>query len=142
MFIFWEPSGPSGARMCTNTEVGSALPSAKPSLPRGLLKGGTLKRPQKRQCFFKKKFHIQASRTLRKVDARHKRLWNGIGRAERPPRPPGYGIPTHLPTPKLFMNLNFLAEAYLRRTREHGIKVKKTRARMHKAPSCRTVNTH
>ena len=54
------------------------------------------------------------------MDARRKQLWNGIGRAAGPPTPPGYGIPTHLPTPKSHMNDNFLAEAYLRRIREHG----------------------
>src|SRR6185503_4257511 len=39
LFIFWELSGPSVARKRTNTEVRLALPSAKPSLPRGLLRG-------------------------------------------------------------------------------------------------------
>ena len=62
------------------------------------------------------------------MDARHKQLWNGIGRAAGPPTPPGYGIPTHLPTPKLLMNANLLAETYLRRIREHRNRVKKTRA--------------
>ena len=53
------------------------------------------------------------------MDARNKLLWNGIGQATGPLTPPGYGIPTHLPTPKLLMNANFLAETYLRRIREH-----------------------
>ena len=39
LFIFWELSGPSGARRRTNTEVRLALSSATPSLPRGLLRG-------------------------------------------------------------------------------------------------------
>ena len=60
----------------------------------------------------------------------------------RPPTLPGYGIPTHLPTPKLLMNANFLAETYLRGIREHGNKVKKMRARTHKASSGHTVNTY
>src|SRR6185437_5056147 len=39
---------------CTNTEVRLALPSAKPSLPRGLLRGGgPPNAPKNRQCFFR-----------------------------------------------------------------------------------------
>ena len=44
------------------------------------------------------------------MDARRKQLWNGIGRAAGPPTPPGYGIPTHLPTPKLLLSVKFLTE--------------------------------
>src|SRR6185312_9256682 len=44
---FWEPSGPSRARMRANTEVRSALPSTKPSLPRGLLRGEPPNIPKK-----------------------------------------------------------------------------------------------
>ena len=55
-FIFWKPSEPSEARMRTNTEVGSALPSAKPSLPRGLLRGRTPERPKKNATVFRKFF--------------------------------------------------------------------------------------
>ena len=51
-FNFWEPSGPSGVRMRTNTEVRLALPSAKPSLPRGLLRGEPPNVPKNHQCFF------------------------------------------------------------------------------------------
>ena len=110
--------------MHTNTEVSSALPSVKPSLPRGLLQGEPPNIP-KNANVFSKKLCIQVSRILRKVDARHKRLRNGIGRAVGPPTPPGYGILTHLPAPKPFLNANFLAETYLRRIREHGSKVEK-----------------
>ena len=49
-----------------------------------------------------------------KTDARHEQLWYGAGQVTGPPTPPGYGIPTHLPTPKSFVNANFLAESYLR----------------------------
>ena len=105
--------------MRMNTEVRSALPSTKPSLPRGLLRG-ELPNVPKNANIFSKNFRIQVSRILRKVDARHKRLRNGIGRATGQPTPPGYGIPTHLPTPKSFVNANFLAENYLRHIREHG----------------------
>ena len=38
------------------------------------------------------------------MDAWRKQLWNGTSRAVGPPTPPGYGIPTHLPTPKSLMN--------------------------------------
>ena len=38
------------------------------------------------------------------------------------------------------MNEKFLAEVYLSRIREHGNKVKKTKARMHKASMGHTVN--
>ena len=46
LIYLWELSEPSGARMRTNTEVHSALPSAKPSLPRGLLRGEPLNVPK------------------------------------------------------------------------------------------------
>ena len=59
LFIFWELSGPSGARRHMNTEVRLALPSAKPSLPRRLLRwggptGGTSERPPKIANIFSK----------------------------------------------------------------------------------------
>ena len=60
------------------------------------------------------------------MDARRKLLWNGIGRAARPPTPPGYGIPTHLHVPKLLMNAKFLAEVYLSRIQEHENLVTRT----------------
>ena len=50
---FWEPSGPSRARLRANTEVRSALPSAKPSLPRGLLRGEPPNVPKKSPMFFR-----------------------------------------------------------------------------------------
>ena len=66
MFIFWEPSGPSKARMRTNTEVRQALPSAKPSLPRGLLRGEPPNVPKNRQCFFEKFPSLSFSYTWKK----------------------------------------------------------------------------
>ena len=54
LFIFWEPSGPLGARMRTNTDVRLALPSVKPSLPRALLLGEPLNVPKNANVFFKK----------------------------------------------------------------------------------------
>ena len=60
------------------------------------------------------------------MDARNKLLWNGIGQATGSLTPPGYGIPTHLPTPKLLMNAKILAEIYLRHTRERENIVTKT----------------
>ena len=139
LFIFWELFGPSGARIRTNTEVHLALPSAKPSLPRGLLRGKPPNVPKIVNVFSK---NFQVSRMLKKVDARHKQLRNGIGRAAGPPMPPGYGIPTHLPMPKSFMNANFLTETYLRCIREHRNKVEKTRAQTYKASIGHTVNIH
>ena len=47
------------------------------------------------------------------MEARRKQLWNGIGQAAGPPTPSGYGIPTHLHTPKSLMNVKSLAEIYL-----------------------------
>ena len=61
--------------MRANTEVRLALPSAKPSLPRGLLWGEPPNVP-KNANVFSKNFRIQVSRILRKVDARRKRLRN------------------------------------------------------------------
>ena len=51
----FEPSRlPSGARTRTNTEVGLALPSVKPRLPRGLLRGEPPESPEICLRFFKK----------------------------------------------------------------------------------------
>src|SRR6185312_13719916 len=52
LVYFWEPSGPSKARMRANSEVRSALPSAKSSLPRGLLRGEPSNVPKKSPMFF------------------------------------------------------------------------------------------
>ena len=51
--FFSEPSEPSKARMRTNTEVRLVLPSAKPSLPRGLLRGEPPNVPKKLPMFFR-----------------------------------------------------------------------------------------
>ena len=53
LVYFWEPSGPSKAKMRANTEVRSALPSAKPSLPRGLLRWEPPNVPKKSPMFFR-----------------------------------------------------------------------------------------
>ena len=70
LFIFWEPSGPSGATT-----------------------GGTPERPQKSPMFFRKisvsKFLVH----LEKMDASHKQLRYGASRVAGPPTPPGYGTP-------------------------------------------------
>src|SRR6185437_2791509 len=77
LLIFWEPSGPSGARMRTNTEVRLALPSAKPSLPRGLLRGTS---PKKLQTFFQK---ISVSKFLVYLEKRTRGISNhGTGPAD------------------------------------------------------------
>ena len=96
LVYFWEPSGPSRARMRTNTDVHLALPSAKPSLPRGLLRGEPPNVPKNRQRFFKKFPSLSFSYTWKKMDARHKHY--GTGPAESwghlrlrdtaPPSPP------------------------------------------------------
>ena len=53
------------------------------------------------------------------MDARRKRLRYRAGRAAGQTTPPGYGISTHHPMPKLLMNMKFLAEIYLSHIREH-----------------------
>ena len=111
----------------TNTEVRLALPSAKPSLPRGLLRGKPPNVPKNRQRFFEKNFVSKFLVYLERADARRKQLENRIGRAAGPPTPPGYGIPTHLPTSRSLVNAIILAEAYLRHIREHRNKVEKQR---------------
>ena len=140
LFIFWEPSGPSGARTRTNTKVRLALPLAKPSLPRGLLRGEPPNVHKKSPIFFRKISVSKFLVYLEKMDARHEQIRYRADRAVGPPTPPGYGIPTHLPTPRSFMNANFLAETYLKHIREHGNKVEKTRARTHKASMGHTVD--
>ena len=59
------------------------------------------------------------------MDPRHKQLRDRAGRAAGPPTPSGYGILTHLPTPKSLMNAKILAEIYLNYTREHENAVNK-----------------
>ena len=73
------------------------------------------------------------------MDARRKPLRYGVGRVVGPPAPPGYGIHTHHPAPKLLMNAKLLAEVYLNRIREHENIVKKmvcTNAQGLKRPHC------
>ena len=60
------------------------------------------------------------------MNARRKRPRHGDGRAAGPHTPPGYGIPTHHPTPKSLMNAKFLAKIHLSHIREHENVVKKT----------------
>ena len=116
LFIFWELSEPSGARMHTNTEVRLALPSAKPSLPRGLLRGEPPNVPKKNcQRFFEKFPYLSFSYTWEK---RTRDISNyGTGSAEpwgrlrlRDMAPP------HHLSPKSLMNAKFLAEVYQSRT--------------------------
>ena len=139
LFIFWELSGPSGARKCTNTEVRSALPSAKPSLPRGLLRGEPPNVPKNRQRFFKKFLYLSFSYTWEKrtrgisnYGTRPAESWGRLRLRDTAP-------PHHL-TPKSLMNAKFLAEVYQSRMREHRNRVEKTRARTHKALIGHTVD--
>ena len=139
LFIFWELSGPSGARICTNTEVRLALPSAKPSLPRGLLQGKPPNVPKNRQRFFEKFPFLSFSYTWkngREARVTTVRGWPSRGTAYAS----GIWHPPHHPMPKSHMNTKFLAEVYLGRIREHGNRVKKTRTRTHKASMDHTVD--
>src|SRR6185312_16768535 len=125
LFIFWEPSGPSGARMRTNTEVHLALPSAKPSLPRGLLRGEPPNVPKNRQRFFEKFPFLSFSYTWKNGREAYATTVRG-----RPIRGTAYasGIwhPPHHPTPKSFMDAKLLAEVYPSHMREHENLVTKT----------------
>ena len=132
LFIFWELSEPSRARKRTNTEVRLALPSAKPSLPRGLLWGEPPTVPKKSPMFFRKISVSKFLVYLGKTDARHKQLRYEAGRVVGPPTPSGYGTP---------LTTTLLAEVYQSRIREHGKRVKKTRARTHKASMGHTVDS-
>jgi len=87
--------------MRTNTEVRLALPSAKPSLPRGLLRGELPNVPKNRQRFSRNisVSPLSFSYTWKKTDVRHRQLWYGAGRVVGPPMPPGHGTP--LTTPRL-----------------------------------------
>ena len=140
LLIFWEPSGPSGARRHTKTEVCLALPSAKPSLPRGLLRGEPPNVPKNRQCFFEKFPSLSFLYTWKK--------WTrGISNYGTGPAEPWGRLrlrdtaPPHNPTPKSLMNAKFLVEVYQSCIREHGNRVKKTRARTHKASMGHTVGS-
>jgi len=103
--------------MRTNTKVGSALPSTKPSLPRGTLRGNprtSPKTPPFFRIFFVSKGLVYLEKWMRSISL------YGTG---RPSRGTAYasGIrhPPHHPTPKLLMNAKFLAEVYLSHIREH-----------------------
>ena len=83
--------------MRTNTELRLALPSAKPSLPRGLLRGEPPNVPKKLPMFFEIfpfRFDPKLLVSLEKTDARRKQLRYGAGRVMGPPTPPGYGTPS------------------------------------------------
>ena len=141
MPIFWEPSGPSKARMRTNTEVRSALPSAKPSLPRGLLRGEPPNVPKKSPMFFQNisvstlSFSYPWKKRTRSVSNYGTGLAESWGRLRlRDTAPP------HHPTPTLLMDVKSLTEVYLSRMREYGNKVRKTKARTHKVSMGHTVN--
>ena len=140
LFIFGNFPNPRGLGRARTLRYARLYPRQSQASLGGYY-GGNPRASPKIANIFLKEICAQVSRILRKVDARHKRLRNGIGRAEGPPTPPGYGIPTHLPMPRLFMNANFLAKTYLKHIREHGNKVEKTRARMHKASMGHTVDT-
>ena len=71
---------------------GFTLGKAKP--PSGATTGGTPERPQKSPTFFRKKTSVSKLLVhLEKMDARHKQLRYGAGRAVGPPTPPEYGTP-------------------------------------------------
>ena len=93
LVYFWVPSGPSKARMRANTEVRSALPSAKPSLPRGLLRGEPPNVPVANVFRNISVSTLSFSYPWKKMDARRKQLRYGAGRVVGPPTPPGYGTP-------------------------------------------------
>ena len=139
LFIFWELSGPSGHRRRTNTEVRLALPSAKPSLTRGYYGGNPRTSPKNRQRFFEKFPYLSFSYTWEKQT-------RGISNYGMGPAEPwaayasGIRHPPHHLTPKSLMNAKFLTEVYQSRIREHGNRVKKTRARTHKASMGHTVD--
>ena len=141
LVYFWEPSGPSRARMRTNTEVCLALPSAKPSLPRGLLRGEPPNVPKKVANVFSKYFRLDP-KLLVSLEKQTRGVSNyGTGPAESWGRLRLWDMaPPHYPTPTLLMNAKFLADVYLSRIREHGNKVKKMRARTHKTSMGHTVN--
>ena len=122
LFIFGNSPNPRGLG-CARTLRYARLYPRQSQASLGGYYGGNHRTSPKSPTFFPKNF--QVSHILRKVDTRRKRPRNGIGRATGPPTPPGYGIPTHLPTPKMFMNDNFLAVTYLKHIREHRSKVEK-----------------
>src|SRR6185295_16582270 len=120
--------------------LGFTLGKAEP--PSGATTGETPERPQKVANVFSKYFRLDPKLlvSLEKTDARRKQLRYGAGRVVGPPTPPGYGTPLTTPTPKSLMNAKFLAEVYQIRIREHGSRVKKTRAQMHEASMGHTVD--
>ena len=95
--FFGELSGPSRARKRTNTEVRLALPSAKPSLPRGLLRGEPPNVPKKLPMFFFEKFPLlsfshtweKRTRGISNYGTRPAELWGRLRlRDTAPPSPP------------------------------------------------------
>ena len=124
--------------MRTDTEVRLALPSAKPSLPRGLLRGEPPNIPKNRQRFFEKFPFLSFSYTWK-----NRREAYAITVRGRPSRGTAYasGIwhPPHHPTPKSLMSVKFLAEVYLSCIQEHENVVKemvRTNAQGLERPHC------
>ena len=104
--------------------------------------GGNPRTTPKIANVFSKNFRLVSKLLvhLEKTDARRKQLRYG----GRPSHGAAYVSrirhPPHHPTPTSLMNAQFLAEVYLSRIREHGSRVKKMKARIHKASMGHTVD--
>ena len=140
MFIFGNPPDPRRLG-CAQTLRYARLYPRQSRASLGGYYGGNPERPQKVANVFSKYFRLDPKRLV-SLEKRTRGVSNyGTGPTE------SWGrlrlqdtAPPHHPTPTFLMNVNFLAEVYLSRIREHGNKVKKTKARTHKASMGHTVN--
>ena len=140
MFIFGNLPDPRGLGCARTLRYAWLYPRQSQASLEGYY-GANTRTSQKIANVFSKNFRLVSKLLvhLEKTDARHKQLRYGAGRVVGPPTPLGYGTPHH-PTPTLLMNAKFLAEVYLSCVREHGSRVKKTKARIHKNSMGHTVD--
>ena len=139
LFIFGNLPDPRGLGRARTLRYAWLYPRQSQASLGGYYGGNPRTSPKNRQHFFKKFPYLSFSYTWEKQTRGISNY--GTGPAE------SWGrlrlrdmAPPHHPTPKSLMNAKFLAEVYQSRTREHGSRVKKTRARMHKATMGHTID--
>ena len=128
---FPDPRGLGGARTLRYAWL---YPRQSQASLGGYYGGNPRTSPKKSPTFFRKISVSKFLVYLGKTGARHEQLRYGSAYAS------GIWHPPHHLTPKSLMNAKFLAEVYQSRIREHGNRVKKTRARTHKASMGHTVD--
>ena len=141
MFIFRNLPDPRGLG-CARTPRYDWLYPRQSQASLGGYYGGNPRTSPKIANVFSKYFCLDPKLLvyLERTGVRHRQLRYGVGRVMGPPTPLGYGTPLTTPRLRCLWTRN-PSEVYLCRIREYGNKVKKTKARTHKASMGHTVNS-